>query len=253
MAFSPEKGGYLNKKGEEIDFSEKRFRFWLENIPPDVRRLEHDLLKGQRELLHSNLYRFDNKRKVGRFTLIPGFTDDVREASWENFQTSFLWGEKRKERFAEIIEQVRTDLPSLIEKHSKIIPRDKIKLIALGGSSLYGPRQEKQRLSDVDLNFLIDEKTDELNFQVYPDIHKPEEIPYHLFGTGYGDEARGPRQIHWLLYPHFPIENNMSEEELKTVISNLLTATEARKPKIIAYMESIDRRIKEWAEPQALG
>jgi len=44
MNFSPEKGGYFNKKGEEIDFSEKRLQFWLENIPPDVRRLQHDLL-----------------------------------------------------------------------------------------------------------------------------------------------------------------------------------------------------------------
>jgi hypothetical protein len=253
MAFSPEQGGYFNKKGEEIDFNEKRFQFWLESIPPDMRRLEHDLLKGQRELLHSNLYRFDNKRKVGRFTFIPGFTDDVREASWEDFQSSFLWGEERKERFAKIVERTRTDLPSLIEKYSKIIPQDKIRLVALGGSSLYGPRQEKQRLSDVDLNFLIDEKTDKLNFQVYPDIHKPEETPYHLFGTGSDDEARGQRQIHWLLYPHFPIENNMSEGELKTTISNLLTATETRKPKITSYMESIDRRIKERAEPQALG
>src|SRR5258708_5234970 len=176
MDFSPEKGGYFNKKGEEIDFSEKRLQFWLENISPDMRRLEHDLLKGQRELLHSNLYRFDNRRKVGKFTLIPGFTDDIREASWENFQDSFLWGEERKKRFIKIVEQARADLPNLLEKHSKIIPAEKIKLIALGGSSLYGPREEGERLSDVDLNFLIDEKTDKLNFQSLPDIHKPEEI-----------------------------------------------------------------------------
>jgi hypothetical protein len=252
MDFSPERGGYLNKKGEEIDFSKKRFQFWLETIPPDIRRLEHDLLKGQRELLHSNLYRFDNRRKVGRFTLIPGFTDDLREASWENFQDSFLWGEDRKKRFAEIIEQTQADLPKLLEKHSRIIPRNKIKLIALAGSSLYGPRREGERLSDVDLNFLIDEKTAKLNFQDLPDIHKPEDVPYHLFGTGYGDEARGPRQIHWMLYPHFPIENNLSEEETNTIMSNLLAATEARKPKILDYMHGLESRPKERGEAQIL-
>lgn len=217
-----------------------------------MRRLEHDLLKGQRELLHSNLYRFDSKRKVGRFTLIPGFTDDIQEASWENFQASFLWGEERKRRFAEIIERAKIDLPELVEKHKKLIPKDKIGLIALGGSSLYGPREEGQRLSDVDLNFLIDEKTDKLNFQVLPDIHKPEEIPYHLFGTGFSDEARGQRQIHWMLYPHFPLENNLSEEELQTLIAGLLAATEARKPKIVEYMNSIERRLKEQGEAQIL-
>lgn len=182
MSFPAEKGGYFNKRGEEINFSEKRFQFWLENIPEDIRRLEHDLLKGQRELLHSNLHGFDNRKKVGRFTLIPGFSEDVREASWEQFQKSFLWGEERKERFAKIIEQTRVDLPILLEKHSKIIPADKIKLVALGGSSLYGPRQEGQRLSDVDLNFLIDEENSRLNFQVYPDVRKTEETPYHPLG-----------------------------------------------------------------------
>jgi hypothetical protein len=250
MDFSPEKGGYINKKGQEIDFNEKRFQFWLESIPPDIRRLEHDLLKGQRELLHSNLYRFDNRRKVGRFTVIPGFTEDVREAFWEDFQASFLWGEERKKRFSEIIEKARVDLPELLEKHSKIIPRDKIKLIALGGSSLYGPRQEKQRLSDVDLNFLIDERTDKLNFQVLPDIHKPDETPYHLFGTGYGDEARGPRQLHWLLYPHYPLENNLGEEEIATITSDLLASTETRKPKILEYMQGLEGRLKEKSEAQ---
>jgi hypothetical protein len=253
MNFSPEKGGYFNKTGEEIDFSEKRFQFWMESIPPDLRRLEHDLLKGQRELLNSTLYRHDNTKKVGRFTVLPAFTDEIREASWEDFQDSFLWGEERKERFAQIIEQARIDLPELMEKHSKIIPKDKIKLIALGGSSIYGPRQEGERLSDVDLNFLIDEKTDKLNFQSLPDIHKPDEIPYHLFGTGYGDKARGNRRMHWMLCPHFPLENNLSQEELEKIISNLLTATEKRKLEIQKYMGSIDSRLKERGEAEIQG
>lgn len=253
MDFSPEKGGYFNRKGEEIDFNEKRLQFWLENIPSDIKRLEHNLWKGQRELLHSNLYSFDNQKKVGRFTQIPGFTDDAREASWENFQDSFLWGEERKKRFVEIVEQARIDLPELLERHSRIIPADKIKLIALSGSSLYGPRQEGERLSDIDLNFLIDEETDKLNFQVLPDVRKSEEIPYHLFGTGYSDEARDQRQIHWLLYPHFPIKNNLKEAELNTIISNLISATETRKPEIIEYINGIEHQLKERSQKQILG
>lgn len=253
MAFSPERGGYFNKKGEEIDFSEKRFQFWLENIPPDIRRLEHDLLKGQRELLLSNLYQHDNRRKVGRFLLIPGYSEEARGASWEEFQDSFLWGEERKERFAEIVEQARADLPSLIEKHKKIIPRNKIKLIALAGSSLYGPRKEGTRLSDVDVNFLLDERTARRNFDILPDIHKPEEIPYHLFGTGFTDEARGQRRIHWMLYPHFPLENNLDDEELKTIIADLLAGVESRRPQIMEYLRSIEPRLKEREEPQAIG
>ncbi len=253
MAFSPEKGGYFNKKGEEIDFSEKRLQFWLENIPPDIRRLEHDLLKGQRELLLANFYQHDNQSKKGRFILIPGYTEEARQASWEEFQASFPWGEERKERFANIIKQTRADLPSLLEKNSDVIPKDKIKLIALAGSSLYGPRKQGERLSDVDVNILLDEKTAKRNFDLLPDIRKTEEIPYHLFGTGYTDEARGQRRIHWMLYPHFPLENHMGEEETKTLIADLLAGAEARKPKIIEYMHGIERRLREREEPQALG
>jgi hypothetical protein len=210
-------------------------------------------VKAQRELFHANLYRFDKKRKAGRFTIYPGFTDDIREASWEDFQESFLWGEERKNRFSEIVERTRADLPGLLEKHSEIIPKDKIKLIALGGSSLYGPRKPSERLSDVDLYFLIDEKSNKLNFQVLPDIHKSEEIPYHLFGTGFGDEARGPRQMHWILYPHFPIENHLSNEELKSIIEDLLDATELRQPEITEYMNRLERRISEKVEPEIIG
>ena len=77
-------------------------------------------------------------------------------------------------------------------------------------------------------------------------------LQYHLFGTGYSDEARGPRQLHWLLYPHFPIENNLSEEEIATITSDLLAATETRKPKILEYMQGLEGRLKERGEAQIL-
>ena len=169
------------------------------------------------------------------------------------FKIVFFGARSERNVLPQIINQARADLPELIEKYSGIIPKDKIKLIALGGSSLYGPRQEGERLSDVDLNFLIDEKTDKLNFQVLPDIHKPEEIPYHLFGTGYGDKARGNRRVHWMLYPHYPLENNLSQDELEKIIGNLLTSTEKRKPEILEYMESINHRLKERGEAEIRG
>ena len=121
----------------------------------------------------------------------------------------------------------------------------------LGGTQVYSYFLERNLIDDLYLT--IDEKTDKLNFQVLPDIHKPEETPYHLFGTGYGDKARGNRRIHWMLYPHFPLENNLSQDELEKIISDLLRATEKRKPEIVSYMDSINRRLKERGEAEILG
>ncbi len=71
--------------------------------------------------------------------------------------------------------------------------------------------------------------------------------------TGFGDEARGKRLIHWLLYPHFPIENNLSDQEIKSIMANLLESTEARKDKIFEYMNGLEGRIKEKDEAQIIA
>lgn len=36
---------YLNKKQTPVNFERKRFEFWLENVPSDIRRWEYDLWK----------------------------------------------------------------------------------------------------------------------------------------------------------------------------------------------------------------
>jgi transcriptional regulator NrdR family protein len=56
-----------------------------------------------------------------------------------------------------------------------------------------------------------------------------------------------------MLCPHFPLENNLSQEELEKIISNLLTATEKRKLEIQKYMGSIDSRLKERGEAEIQG
>ncbi len=241
-------------EGKMVDFSKKRLQFWLETVPPDLRRLEYELYKRNRKLISADLYKLEHKKKYGRFTFMPGFTEDLEQNAWENFRDSFLKGGDRKERFSEIVNMAQRDLPMILEKYSTIIPKDKVKLIALGGSSFYGPRRTNERLSDVDLNFLIDEETDSLNFNVWPDSGSfSKETPYHLFGTGYGDKARGSgRELHWLLYPHFPIRNSFSDKELKSIIENLVLATEKRKEDLLESIKKLDNLLKEKSQDDTI-
>lgn len=247
MESSQEKNPYLDREGNEIDFDKKRLKFWLETVPSDLRRLEYEFYKRNRQFINADLYRFENKEEHGRFTIVPGFTDDLNDEALEEFRNSFLKGEERKERFSEIVESTQRDLPMLLEKNADVIPEDKIRLIALGGSSFLGPRKSGKKLSDIDINFLIDQEDDRLNFDVLPDAEAPPEaIPYHIFGTGYSDEARGKgRQLHWLLYPHFPIDNKISDEELKDIIEQLIISTEQRKDKILESIKNLDVILKE--------
>lgn len=254
MESSPEEKPYLDTEGNEINFDEKRLKFWLETVPSDLRRLGYEFYKRNRQLINANLYRFENQKEHGRFTVVPGFTDDLNDEAWEEFRNSFLKGEERKERFSEIVESAQRDLPMLLEKNADVIPEDKIKLIALGGSSFLGPRKSGEKLSDIDLNFLIDQEDDTLNFDVFLDAEAPPEIlPYHLFGTGYSDEARGKgRQLHWLLYPHFPISSKLSNEELKGIIEQLIVSTEQRKDKILESIKNLDAILKEKSQERII-
>lgn len=255
MAFSPERIPYLDSEGEVIDFEKKRLQFWLETVPPEIRRWEYDLWKRHRKLHHARLYRFRHLQKHGRFTTFPDFTDDLDEQSWEKFGESFLKGEERKERFSEIINLTKQNLPQLLRENRTFIPKSKVRLIALTGSSFYGPRREGEYLSDIDLDFLIDEKSNKLNFEIMPEVSsEPNKIPYHLVGTGLSDNARGERnEIHWLLYPHFPISNSLSDERLKDIISNLVSATHERKDKIMSSIKNLDVQLKEISEPSIIG
>lgn len=242
-----EKNPYFDEEGNIVNFNEKRLKFWLETVPSDLRRLEYELYKRNRWLINADIYQLENQKKHGRFIVTPGFTDDLNDASMEEFRSSFLKDRERKDRFSEIIESVKRDLPMLLEKNTDVIPQDKIKLIALSGSSFLGPRRPGERLVDTDLNFLIDQEDDSLNFDILPDGDDcSESIPYHLFGTGYSDKTRGEgRQLHWLLYPHFPIHNMLSDEELKAIINQLIISTEERKDEILESIEDLDAILKE--------
>src|SRR3989344_7139177 len=109
MNFSPDKMPYFNSEGKIIDFGRKRFQFWLETVPHDIRRFEYELYKRRRKLFQAGLYRFDNKKEYGRFTWLPEFSEDLQDDAWENFRNSFLQGDDRQHRFAEIISGIETD------------------------------------------------------------------------------------------------------------------------------------------------
>jgi hypothetical protein len=245
---------YLNTEGNPIDFNKKRLEFWLETIPPDLRRLEYELYKRNRRLINANVYKLGHKQQHGRFTLMPAFGEELDYNAWEKFQDSFLKGDERKERFSEILESAKRDVPSLVQEHAETIPENKIKLVALGGSSFIGPRREGEFLSDIDLNFLLDQENNKYNFDILPTGKDKEKTPYHLFGTGYGDEARGEkRELHWLLYPHFPIQNSLPDDELRSIIERLVESTEERKDGIIESIEKTDKLLKEKSEDEIIG
>ena len=158
MAFKLETNPYVNAEGEAVDFEKKRLAFWLETVPKEIRRLEYDLWKAYRRFHHVRKYQFDNERKIGRSTLVPPVTDELDKQLWEEFSGSFLKGEERSHRFSEIMAKVQQDIPKVLNKVSNDT-REKIKLIALTGSSAYGPRREGEQLSDIDIHCLLDEET----------------------------------------------------------------------------------------------
>jgi len=241
MKVSFEGEPYLDKKGNLIDFSEKRLRFWPETVPSDIRRLEYDLYKINRRLIHANIYKAKNKKRYGRFVFVPLFSKELDYEEWKRFQGSFLKGEERRTELTQILGSVEKDIPILLKKYSDTIPTREIKLMALSGSSFIGPRRSGEELSDIDLNFLLDFKDNSHNFDIFPNENDTMEYPYHLFGTGYSDESRGEkRDVHWLLYPHLPVRNVVSNEELMAIIDQLVISTQKRKEEILASINKME-------------
>lgn len=220
---------YLDNEGVEVDFEAKRLKFWLETVPEDIRRLEYELWRRKRILHHANLFRFRHKEKFGRFTIKPPYTETQEKIDWEEFARSFLMGNERKERFQEIVQTVEQDIPRFLELYKDQIPLDRVLLIALSGSSVYGPRRRDEYLSDLDIGFLLDSPQSELNFEIkheraIADLGKP----YQLLGTGYTDAARGDLDIHWLIHPHYPLQNTIDDSRLKALISGIVGETRNR-------------------------
>lgn len=254
MRFNTEEIPYSNSKENSVDFEKKRFEFWLETVPADIRRLEFDLFVRQRKLFHADIYRNGKREKNGRFTILPEFTKDIDKSMWEAYKKSFLSYPKGIDQLEKILEKVRGDIPGIIDEYSDKIPAEKLQIIALGGSGFYGLRRAGEFLSDIDLNFLIDEETSQLNFEQLPDNNSLDEFQYHIRTTGKTDKARGENyDIHWLLYPHFPIKNEISNKDLKTIIRELVEDTRKRKQELLNKIDVLDNLLKEKAESLIIG
>ncbi len=246
---------YQLQEGVPVDFERKRLDFWLRTVPEDVRRMEYELWKRYRILHHANLFRFENKIKVGRFSIKPPYSEEQQLLDWETFTNSFLRGKVRGERFQEISAEVETDLAGIFKRYSDSIPSHRVILTALSGSSVYGPRRAGERLSDIDLNFLLDTAGPEDNLEIMPnmalaDVGKP----YHILATGYGEAARGPHSdIHWLLYPHYPLHNSISTEKLDDMLKALVLATRERSLELKDRVSVLDSAIAERREEDMIG
>lgn len=144
---------YFDKELHEIDFESRRFRFWLETVPPDIRRLEYELWRRYRILHHISLYQHEHREHKGRFKIKPPYTEEQEKIDWKTFSSTFLLGEERKKRFQEIVSQTENDLPRIMDFYGEKMPDDHVDIIALAGSAVYGPRELGARLSDIDLRF----------------------------------------------------------------------------------------------------
>ncbi|RJO59698.1 hypothetical protein C4546_01275 [Candidatus Parcubacteria bacterium] len=228
---------------EDVDFGKKRFKFWLENVPKEIRRYEYELWKLHRKHLHRKFNEIENSERIGRFTKVPEFTPEDEERYWLEFSDSFLKGKEREERFKEIFKTAKNDLPNLVSKYN--ISNENVQLIALSGSSLYGPRKEGSKFSDIDTSFLIDDETDLKNSEFFPEQDEDEfTSKYHLIGTGNSDLSRGERnEIHWLLYPHYPILTRINEGDLEKIIEKLSAETLNRKVEIETSIQQLQKQL----------
>lgn len=240
-----EKIPYIDRSGKEVDFEAKRLKFWLETVPEDVRRIEYDLWKSRRVLLHADIYRSEHKRRFGRFTVKPGYDKEQEKIDWQAFAQSFLMGNERKERFLEIVAEAEKNVPKFLERYSAI-PRDKVLLIALAGSSVYGPRRAGEFRSDFDIDVLLDQEKPILNFHVTHDQARADfGQPYEITGTGITDSARGNFTIHWLIYPHYPLVNHIDDGRLREIISDIVSDTRKREPELRKVISNFEAGIEE--------
>ncbi|MFA6588675.1 MAG: hypothetical protein WCT08_06475 [Patescibacteria group bacterium] len=200
--------------------------------------------------MHRKFHQIDSRERIGRFTNIPSFQEEEERRYWQEFSSSFLKGENREKRLREIIDLTNEELPALISRHN--IPEDEAQLIALSGSSFYGPRKKDSRLTDVDIHFLMNEEVGNRNFEIFPNLEDNElALKYHLMWTGKTDSARGERnEIHWLLYPHYPLINKLSGDELKELMSQLSHDTLARKDEIAERIGELKRELEKESQSQ---
>ncbi len=252
---SEKMNSYLDKKLREIDFESQRFKFWMETVPADLRRLEYDLWKKYRILHHINLYQHGHKQRIGRFETKPPYTPEQEKVDWKAFSHTFLVGGDRKKRFQDIVSQTESDLSHILDVYSERIQDDHADIVALTGSAVYGPRELGAKFSDIDLRFLFDVPTDELNVEIFPEeAFKQLGKPYHILGTGTADVSRGQySDIHWLLLPHYPIRNRLSDTRVKELIADLVKATKVRIDELKTRLKFLDKIITERRKGLVIG
>jgi len=236
---------YENNEGEEIDLSEKRLAFWMETVPKEIRRYEYELWKRYRTIFMANQHRSKAVRAWGRTDFVLPYSRETEKKNWKTFRDSFLFGEERKERFDKIVnvaEEYSRQFISRVSEQTGENFEDEVLLTAIGGSSFYGPRKEGEELSDIDLYFLINDQGTESSFERLPQV--TDDPAFHIMGTGYKDESRlGREEIHWLLYPHYPLANKLSDDKLKKVIKAIVESTFQRQAEIQAEINNLDQII----------
>lgn len=237
---------YLDKNDQPIDFEKKRFQFWLDKVPHEIRRWEFDLWKRYKILNQIGYREHIHLKKYGRAKPFPGYTTEMQQKGWKEFKDSFLLGEERKERLQELIHDAEHDWSDLLLKNGISISKEEIGLVALEGSGFRGPRKADTKFSDVDIKILLRRDDGSRNFEIMPSVNDTSNKHfYHVIGCGLTDSARFFRDdMHWLLYPHYPIFNTLSAEEVSTVIKDLVDSTYLRKEEIEARINSLDQQIE---------
>ncbi|MDD5437953.1 MAG: hypothetical protein PHC70_02295 [Patescibacteria group bacterium] len=240
---------YLNKEGYPVDFEKKRFEFWTQKVPYQIRRWEYDLWRCYKTLSMIDYRDYTHLNDRGRPVPVPGYSDDIKEKDWQEFRDSFLTGENRKKRFLELISQIKSDWNNVLHVNEIEIPENEIGIVALEGSGFYGPRKSEAFMSDIDIKILLDRSDNGTNFEIMPSIKNLGKPFYHVIGTGNTDGARFHREeIHWLLYPHFPVVNKYSIEQLDAIIEAIVKDTFARQSQIeqkIAALKTVIEKRKE--------
>ena len=242
----------LDRKETETGLNSKRFKFWLENIPADLRRIEYDLWERYRILHHAKFYQFKNKRQAGRFSTVPGYPLELQEKDWQEFAESFLTGEERKNRFQDVVVTTQKNLDKIIGLAG--LSKDGTLLIALTGSTVYGPRQSGEKFSDIDIGILLKHRPGGKKLNILPEQSQDDtDQPFHISVCGDTDESRTTgSDIHWLLYPFYSIESSISPDELQKTIDQLVAQTLGRLPALEKKVALLDKELEETRKGGAL-
>lgn len=224
--------------------------FWFENVPKELRRLEYEVWKREKKLVQARYYRLSKQRELApKLGLMQPFNKSGEEKAWENFTESFVATPERKTELNNIVRECLHDLPSLKRKVKARLPKEiGINLIALTGSSVYGPRKKDSELFDRDINFLLKVVGSTHNLNIMPSNTEPH---YQFIATGFEDGGRLKNQLfHWLLEPFLILESKISVQTLKDTVRELVRQTLKRENEINKEIENLEDRLNSFRKPQ---